>query len=69
MGEKGMDPNVAQTNPGMGVAAMPSPFDKMQEVTPSQSAPPPPKSGPSTGDVVTEVVGDVLDPLGLHKLF
>lgn len=67
MGEKGMDTD----GPGAQMAAAPvgdsiaaqmgAPLDNQG----SPSDPPSESSGPNAG----EIVGDILDPLGLHKLF
>ncbi len=69
MGEKGIDPGAAQANPGIGMAAMPGFGGPIQEALPQQSGKPPQPTPQPAGDPVSEVVGDILDPLGIHKLF
>jgi hypothetical protein len=77
MGEKGIDPGVAQPNPGMGMAAMPGIGGLAQKMgegpieraTNDTQGAPPPQQPHGQPDPVAEVVGDILDPLGLHKLF
>jgi len=66
MGEKGMDAGglsdqtaVAPAEPS-NLEAMGAPIEGG-----GQDQPPPQSSGPDVG----EVIGDVLDPLGIHKLF
>lgn len=68
MGEKGMD----TYGPGAQMAAAPAGQDtiaqQMGQPLDNQgppSDPPAESSGPDAG----EIVGDVLDPLGFHKLF
>jgi hypothetical protein len=67
MGEKGMDTG----GPGAQTAAVPAGQDSiagaMGETIDGQPAPQKPaqSSGPDAG----EIVGDIFDPLGIHKLF
>jgi hypothetical protein len=67
MGEKGMD----TYGPGAQMAAAPAGQDtiaqQMGQPLDNRGQPEPPaeSSGPNAG----EIVGDILDPLGLHKLF
>lgn len=67
MGEKGMDTG----GPGAQMAAAPVGQDsiaqQMGETLDGQPAPAQPaeSSGPDAG----EIVGDILDPFGIHKLF
>lgn len=68
MGEKGMDTGgssehvaVAPAQHEADLAAMGTPL--------ANSGPPNQPQPPSSGPDVGEVVEDVLDPLGIHKLF
>ena len=68
MGEKGMDAGGMSSQ----VSAVAAGNDAEQQMgdqlaTPGASTPQPPpqSSGPDAG----EIVGDILDPLGIHKLF
>jgi len=70
MGEKGIDPGAAQPNPGLGVAAMPHLDGPSMQAAPTQGAPQPQApAGQPQGDPVGDAIVDVLDPLGIHKLF
>jgi hypothetical protein len=77
MGEKGMDTG----GPGAQMAATPGGRDDQVAAAPGgqdmaqgmggeldnqgQPPPPPQSSGPDAG----EIIGDIFDPLGIHKLF
>jgi hypothetical protein len=68
MGEKGMDAGGmgSQTSAvSAGNDAEQQMGDQLATAAPSTPQPPPQSSGPDAG----EIVGDILDPLGIHKLF
>ena len=67
MGEKGMDTD----GPGAQMAAAPAGHDSMaqQMGQPLDNQGPPDPPADSSGPNAGEIVGDVLDPLGFHKLF
>jgi hypothetical protein len=68
MGEKGIDPGAALPNPGLGMTALPH-LGGEPQMAPSQSEAPPKPADPPAGDPVGDAIVDVLDPLGIHKLF
>ncbi|MGZ6343607.1 MAG: hypothetical protein ACXWOT_11405 [Candidatus Limnocylindrales bacterium] len=66
MGEKGMDAGGMSSQVSAvsaGNDAEQQMGDQLARQAPEQ--PPPQSSGPDAG----EIVGDILDPLGIHKLF
>ncbi len=67
MGEKGMDTGGADAQ----VAAAPAGRDSIaQEMgEPIDDQPPPAQPAESSGPDAGEIVADILDPLGVHKLF
>lgn len=67
MGEKGMDTG----GPGAQMAAAPvgnSIAQQMGEPLDNQGQPAEPPAG-SSGPDAGEILGDIFDPLGVHKLF
>ncbi len=67
MGEKGIGQGGLATP---GVMAAPPPSQTIGEAAgDGADMAPKPDEGPSAGEAAAEVVADVLDPLGLHKLF
>lgn len=73
MGEKGMDTGgMGATGMGgqtsgvsVGQESQQQMGDQVATAVPSTPQPPPKSSGPDAG----EIIGDILDPLGIHKLF
>ena len=68
MGEKGMDTGGMGAQTSAVSAGQDSGIQRMGDQLRNQgppSGPPAESSGPDAG----EIVGDVLDPLGFHKLF
>jgi len=66
MGEKGMDTD----GPGAQMAAAPAGNSIAQEMgQPLDGQPAPQQPAQSSGPDAGEIVGDILDPLGIHKLF
>ena len=73
MGEKGMDTGGGASGMGAQVGSVSGGQDselqrmgdQLATAAPSTPQPPPQSSGPDAG----EIVGDILDPLGIHKLF
>jgi hypothetical protein len=76
MGEKGMEPtgSVDTAAPGAptagtGGSSMVGMLSAAGGMLGPASSPPPPPPGPSTGEQVVEAAEDVIDPLGVRKLF
>jgi hypothetical protein len=73
MGEKGMDTSGVSAG-GMGAqigAASAGQESDAQSISAAMAnqGPPPPQPPASSGPDAGEIVGDILDPLGIHKLF
>lgn len=68
MGEKGMDTGGMDAQISSVPVGQASDIQRMGDQLDNQRLPPEPPAG-SSGPDAGEIVGDILDPLGFHKLF